>query len=111
MRITCTTAYGMTGDPISCSLIFQTFNMTLDVMVDYGDGENSFLTGINSTTPNRLVKSYARPGFYHIFLQSAYNTFLNYTIEIKGGKNLILIFYLVSMTSSRESFSSKEILK
>ncbi len=85
MRINCTTAFGMTGEPISCSLIYQTFNMTLDVMIDFGDGETGSFTGINSTIPNRLVKSYARPGFYNIFLQSAYKTFLNYTIEIKGG--------------------------
>jgi hypothetical protein len=94
MKINCTKAYGMTGDPIGCSLIYETFNMTLDVMVDYGDGETGYFTRINSTVPNPLVKSYAKSGFYNIFLQSAYQTFLNYTIEIKGGKNTIVLIFL-----------------
>ncbi len=75
----------MTGESINCSLIFQTNNMTLDVMIDYGDGETTLISAINSTTPILLTKLYAMPGFYNILFESSYNTRLNYTIQIRGG--------------------------
>ncbi len=82
----------MTGNPLNCSLVFQTYGMFLSVLVDYGDGSGESFSGVNSTAPILIKKAYAVPGIFSIIFQGSYNnTVLNYTVNVQGSK---MPFYL-----------------
>ena len=75
----------LTGNPINCELVYQTFGLTLNILVDYGDGNTDSFTGINTTSPILITKSYPDAGNYSITFQgSSNNAVFSYTVNIQG---------------------------
>ena len=76
----------LTGNPINCNLVYQTFGWNSNILVDYGDGSTDSFTAIN-TTSILITKTYSDAGNYTIIFQgSSNNAVFNYTVNVQGSE-------------------------